>query len=68
MALRLRPPEMQVGDEVWIVHSVRMPLIFRPNEDHFAHQAQKLIKNATRLLVIVISMALRMEKLLVNLS
>jgi hypothetical protein len=31
----LGPPEMQVGDEVWIVHGGRMPLIFRQNEESF---------------------------------
>jgi hypothetical protein len=34
-SLGLGPPEMQVGDEVWIVHGGRMPLIFRPNEESF---------------------------------
>jgi hypothetical protein len=34
-SLGLGPPEMQVGDEVWIVHFVRMTLIFRPNEESF---------------------------------
>jgi hypothetical protein len=34
-SLGLGPPEMQVGDEIWIVHGGRMPLIFRPKEESF---------------------------------
>jgi hypothetical protein len=36
-SLGLGPPEMQVGDEVWIVYGGLTPLILRPKEDYSFH-------------------------------
>jgi hypothetical protein len=56
-SIGLGPPDMRVGDEVWILAGGNLPLILRRSKDSFGHLIRAGLSHATRSSEIAISMA-----------